>query len=212
MKLENPAKTHGGPEEQMMNQQQMMMQQQMAMQQAQQQGGVPQAKKQPDVFLVANSRRNSIIVHAAPDKMAIISAFIRRIDVKNENDSMNMLQTRFKVYRLSSIDPKKLVTSLLAMDVLEPTTKLEVDEKNKSIMAYASIADHYAKVYHELKAAGRALSQVDILLAAIARHMRVTLLTTDKDFEALPDIRTENWLEGYLDSATFTFVPAVSCS
>jgi predicted nucleic acid-binding protein len=58
-----------------------------------------------------------------------------------------------------------------------------------------AIADHYAKVYHELKAAGRALSQVDMFLAAITRHMRPTLLTTDKDFEALSHIRTENWLE-----------------
>jgi tRNA(fMet)-specific endonuclease VapC len=56
------------------------------------------------------------------------------------------------------------------------------------------IADHYAKVYHELKAAGRALSQVDMLLAAVARHMNATLLTADKDFEALPDIPNENWL------------------
>ncbi len=60
--------------------------------------------------------------------------------------------------------------------------------------AELAIADYYAKVYHELKAAGRALSQVDRLLAAITRHMRATLLTTDKDFEAILDIRTENWL------------------
>ena len=59
-----------------------------------------------------------------------------------------------------------------------------------------AIADQYAKVYHELQKAGRALSQVDILLAAMARHMNATLLTTDKDFQVLPDIPTENWLAG----------------
>ena len=58
------------------------------------------------------------------------------------------------------------------------------------------IADRYADAYHELQKAGRALSQVDILLAAMARHMKATLLTTDKDFQALPDIPTENWLAG----------------
>ena len=57
-----------------------------------------------------------------------------------------------------------------------------------------TITDHYANVYHELKTAGRALSQVDMLLAALARHMDATMLTTDRDFDALPDIRTENWL------------------
>jgi tRNA(fMet)-specific endonuclease VapC len=58
-----------------------------------------------------------------------------------------------------------------------------------------SIAEHYAEVYHELQKAGRALSQVDIMLAAIARHLNATLLTTDQDFQALPDIQAENWLK-----------------
>ena len=57
-----------------------------------------------------------------------------------------------------------------------------------------AIADQYGKVYHELQKAGRALSQVDIMLAALARHTDVTLLTTDNDFQALRDIQTENWL------------------
>ena len=57
-----------------------------------------------------------------------------------------------------------------------------------------AIADHYAKVYHELKSGGRALSQVDILLGALARHMDATLLTTDRDFAALGDLRIESWL------------------
>jgi tRNA(fMet)-specific endonuclease VapC len=57
-----------------------------------------------------------------------------------------------------------------------------------------TIAERYAEAYHELQKAGRALSQVDILLAALARQLNATLLTTDKDFQALPDIPTENWL------------------
>ena len=32
------------------------------------------------------------------------------------------------------------------------------------------------------------------MLASLARRMSLTLLTTDQDFQALPDIRTENWL------------------
>jgi tRNA(fMet)-specific endonuclease VapC len=59
-----------------------------------------------------------------------------------------------------------------------------------------AMADHYVEAYHELQKVGRALSQVDILLAALARYLKATLLTTDKDFQALPDIRTENWLAG----------------
>ncbi len=52
----------------------------------------------------------------------------------------------------------------------------------------------YGQVYLELERRGRALSQVDMMLAALARLMNLTLLTSDRDFEALPDIRTENWL------------------
>jgi tRNA(fMet)-specific endonuclease VapC len=59
-----------------------------------------------------------------------------------------------------------------------------------------AIADRYSEVYHELQKAGRALSQVDIILAAMARELNATLLTTDKDFQALPDIQKENWLVG----------------
>src|SRR5262245_19783653 len=56
------------------------------------------------------------------------------------------------------------------------------------------IPQTYGEVYLELKRQGRALSQVDMLLAALDRRMKLTLLTTDRDFEVLPDIRTENWL------------------
>jgi hypothetical protein len=33
-----------------------------------------------------------------------------------------------------------------------------------------------------------------MMLAALARQMKVTLVSSDRDFEALPDIITVNWL------------------
>jgi tRNA(fMet)-specific endonuclease VapC len=56
------------------------------------------------------------------------------------------------------------------------------------------IARSYGEIFLDLERRGRMLSFVDILLAALCRKMNLTLLTTDRDFEALPDIRTENWL------------------
>ena len=41
---------------------------------------------------------------------------------------------------------------------------------------------------------GRSLSVVDTILAALARQEGSIVLTADKDFEAFPEIRTENWL------------------
>jgi len=48
--------------------------------------------------------------------------------------------------------------------------------------------------FHELRSRGRVLSQVEMMLAALARVMDLTLVTADRDFEALSDLRTENWL------------------
>ena len=53
----------------------------------------------------------------------------------------------------------------------------------------------YGAVYNELRRQGRVLSQVDMMLAALARQHKLTVLTTDRDFEALPDLRVENWVD-----------------
>lgn len=55
-------------------------------------------------------------------------------------------------------------------------------------------AQLYGAIYIELRRLGRALSQVDMMLATLARQHKLTLLTTDRDFEALPDLRVENWI------------------
>jgi tRNA(fMet)-specific endonuclease VapC len=52
----------------------------------------------------------------------------------------------------------------------------------------------YGEIHHDLKRRGRILSQVDMMLAALARQMKLTLVTSDNDFAALPDVSTENWL------------------
>jgi tRNA(fMet)-specific endonuclease VapC len=52
----------------------------------------------------------------------------------------------------------------------------------------------YGAIYLELRRQGRVVSQVDMMLAALARQRKLTLLTADRDFEALPDLCTENWM------------------
>jgi len=51
----------------------------------------------------------------------------------------------------------------------------------------------YGDIYTELRRRGRVLSQVDIMVAALARQRKLTVLTTDRDFEALPDIEVADW-------------------
>jgi type II secretory pathway component GspD/PulD (secretin) len=126
-----------------------MMQMQMQMQQQQRQKGGPptpttmKAKESP-VRLMVNTRRNSLLVQAPPDKMAVIEDAIRLIDVAgNEPQSLQGLLGRMRTYRLSELDPQKLASSLQDLGCLEPTTRLEVDEDNRAIIAYASPADHF---------------------------------------------------------------------
>jgi predicted nucleic acid-binding protein len=52
----------------------------------------------------------------------------------------------------------------------------------------------YGAVYLELRGLGRVLSQVDMMLAALARQHQLTNLTTDRNFEAVAGLRTENWV------------------
>lgn len=55
-------------------------------------------------------------------------------------------------------------------------------------------AIEFAAVSQELRAAGRALSAFDMLIAASARQLSLTLLTADNDFIAVPRLKVENWL------------------
>jgi tRNA(fMet)-specific endonuclease VapC len=57
----------------------------------------------------------------------------------------------------------------------------------------AETARHYGAIYLELRQKGRVLSQVDMMLAALARQHNLILLTCDRDFEALPDLTVEDW-------------------
>jgi type II secretory pathway component GspD/PulD (secretin) len=127
--------------------QQMMQQQQQMMQQMQNrdQGNKPVGHPKPkvEINLVANSRRNSIVAHAPPDKMAIIEQAVKTLDVQVENgQSLLASLPRMQVYRLAAIDPEPLVKTLQEVGNLDPKTRLQIDKPNKSIIAYATLADH----------------------------------------------------------------------
>ena len=93
--------------------------------------------------LVVNPRKNSILAHAPPDKMAVIEQAIKAIDVPTgRSDSLLINVARMQVYRLHNIDPTPLVKTLLEIGDLSPTARLEIDTKNNAVIAYASLADH----------------------------------------------------------------------
>ena len=122
--------------------QQMMQQMQQQAQQGQAAGAAAKAKP-GEVRLLANERENSILATAPPDKMAIVAQAVKTLDVVSSRGE-HLLQNvqRMQVYRLNGIDPQALTDLLDDVGNLEPTTKVQVDTKNKSIVAYASLADH----------------------------------------------------------------------
>jgi len=57
-----------------------------------------------------------------------------------------------------------------------------------------SLIEQYGSVAKTAKQRGRALSMTDMILASFAIRDNITVLTTDRDFEAFPEVKTENWL------------------
>lgn len=125
---------------------QQMQQMQMQAQQAAAQAGVPPGgapKAKVETRLVLNQKENMILVQAAPDQMAVVEKAIEQIDVEGDN-GMTLLQNinRMKIYRLESVDPQTLADLLQQLGDLDPGTVLKVDKQKRSIIAWATIADH----------------------------------------------------------------------
>ena len=57
-----------------------------------------------------------------------------------------------------------------------------------------SDAERAANLQVSLRRRGRQLETVDALIAAVALSYDLTLLTTDNDFRAVPQLKQENWL------------------
>ncbi|MBI3861808.1 MAG: type II toxin-antitoxin system VapC family toxin [Planctomycetia bacterium] len=54
----------------------------------------------------------------------------------------------------------------------------------------------YARLYADLRRRGRPMQTMDILIAAIALSLgNCTVVTTDSDLSAVPDLKVENWTD-----------------
>lgn len=122
------------------------MQQMQQMQMRMQQGGKPPTPEppKPDISVVANTRQNSILIKAPPDRVAIATEFLKRIDVPGATmSSLADVQSRVEVFRLVSLDPEKLIEIVQEMNVLEPSTNIRVDSENRALIVSGSAADRF---------------------------------------------------------------------
>ncbi|MEM6363615.1 MAG: secretin N-terminal domain-containing protein [Planctomycetota bacterium] len=118
---------------------------QMMQRMAQQNGGkMPPQKKEPEISIVANVRQNSVLVRAPVDRVAIAAEFIKRIDVPGQTiASLSDPSSRVDVFRLVSLDPDKLISIVMDMNVLEPGTRIQTDKDNQAVIVSGSMADRF---------------------------------------------------------------------
>ena len=59
-----------------------------------------------------------------------------------------------------------------------------------------SAAEEFGRLAAHLKRTGRAMQQIDIMIAAIALSLgNTTVVTMDSDLAAVPGLNVENWAE-----------------
>ena len=57
-------------------------------------------------------------------------------------------------------------------------------------------AEHFGRVFAELRRVGRPMQQIDIMVAAIAFALgNCTVVSKDTDLAAIPGLKLENWAE-----------------
>ncbi|HUE15557.1 MAG TPA: secretin N-terminal domain-containing protein, partial [Planctomycetaceae bacterium] len=186
LKKAGAAAQQGGgqdPAQQMMQRMQMMQ----AQQQGQQPGQQPAAAQpKPEVHLMANQRRNTIIVNAPPDQMAIIKAAIWKIDVPSNRDSLSDNTQMMQSYHLATLDPDVAVTFLESVADLDPQTRLDVDKKNRTVIAYATPKDQkvIAALVKNLDGSDRILKVIQLRRLdsdLVAGTLRTLLVGDDKN-------------------------------
>jgi type II secretory pathway component GspD/PulD (secretin) len=149
------------PMQQMMMQRMQMMAGQQGQQPGQQSAGM---QAPPEIHLMANTRRNTVIVNAPPDKMGIIKSAIWKIDVPSDRPSLSDNTHLMQPYRLTTVDPDVVVSFLETVADLDPQTKLDIDKKTHTVIAYASAKDQkvIAALVKNLDSAERQLKVIQL--------------------------------------------------
>ncbi len=128
---------------------QMQQQKMQLMQQLAQRGkDVTQMLKKdgPPVYLAYNRQRNSVLVNAPEAEMRVIERTIKALDIPvggaaAADDDGPMVRT-LEQYRLKTISPDAVITTLEEIGNLSPRAELRGDSDSKTIFARASDSDH----------------------------------------------------------------------
>ncbi len=135
---------------------------------------------------MANQRRNSVIVNAPPDKMGIIKSAIWKIDVPSDRPSLSENTQLMQSYHLATLEPDVVVSFLETVGDLDPQTKLDVDKKTHTVIAYATPRDHkvIAALVKNLDGSDRILKVIPLRRLdadLVAGTLRTLLVGDDKN-------------------------------
>ena len=104
-------------------------------------------KDGPQVYLAFNSHRNSVLINAPESELKKIRRAIDLLDVPAGGDADDILLSPTgrrvpKSYKLKTVDPKAMLSTLEEIGDLSPLTELRADSKADILFARASEADH----------------------------------------------------------------------
>lgn len=109
------------------------------------------------------------------------------------------IQSQLQTQDIFCVPAPALAEMLFGIQVL-PRRERNLREWNylSSFFSYYGIervdAEKAARLQLELRNIGRQLAVLDAFIAVIAIHFDLILLTTDHDFDPIPDLQRENWL------------------
>ena len=98
------------------------------------------------------------------------------------------------------------LSSISYSELMYGVFKSQQREKNRDVLARLaesltvvsydqSAADHYGDIRFQLETRGLPIGSMDLLIAAHARSLGLTLVTNDfKDFERVENLKLENWV------------------
>jgi tRNA(fMet)-specific endonuclease VapC len=108
---------------------------------------------------------------------------------------------KFKQFQLGQLAVSSITASELAFGVEKSGSERNRQALNKfliplEIVPYDEQAIwHYARLRHQLQSTGKTIGSLDMLIAAHALSLDVTLVTNNtKEFERIEGLKLENWV------------------
>ena len=110
-------------------------------------------------------------------------------------------------YKIEKVGEEKICTSIIVASELKfgarkkgsakLTERLEIVLDAIDVLPFAAPSDrYYAKIRDLLQKKGTLIGANDLLIAAHALSLNLTLVTANvKEFERVPNLKVENWLE-----------------